>query len=107
MPDRRDPLIDQTSVIPAALQERPRKINHKKRSADRARSKATYDIPPDLAKSVETLAGGLKCSKSDIVTFAVADLLARCEAGTVDLQGHLQPHGRSPRFAFKLSRSDE
>ena len=68
-----------------------------------ARSKATYDLPQPIIAAVNEIARAEKVTRSDVVAWALAELLAEYRAGRVDWTEHREPAIRNPRAVWKLT----
>ena len=88
--------------------ERERRLGRaerRKRARDRARSKATYDLPDRIIDEIKRVAERESCSASSLVGFLLAYGLNALEQGTLSLEGHFKP-SRSPRFDWILEIPD-
>jgi len=70
------------------------------------RSKATYDLPKRVIMAVDKIASAEGIARSDVVAWAIADLLRRYRAGEVDWSECKGP-SRSPRTEWKLELPEE
>ncbi len=86
--ERRDPL-EHVEAVPEILARRPRSKPKRDRSWDAQRSKATYDLPPELIERVKEIAGEISAQVgADVPVYDVARLLLeagieRYEAGAL------------------------
>jgi len=81
------------------------KAQRAKRARDKARSKATYDLPAAIKEQVEQIAGEYRIPKSQLVAFLLDHALRAYARGEIDLQPHLRP-SRVPRFEMFLQLPD-
>lgn len=92
---RRDPL-EPVEELPEILARRPREKPKRDRSWDAKRSRATYDLPPELIERIRELAEELteeypdaKVRVSDVARVLMEAGLAQYEAGELEID--LQP----------------
>lgn len=69
--------------------------------ARRRRPKMTYDLPAGMIEGIERVAKAESIPQSDVVAWAVAELLQRYNAGQVDWQ-HDKRTARSLRWSWRL-----
>lgn len=74
----------------------------RKAGKDRKRSKATYDLPPEIIEAVQKLAAGLDCPPAHVAGVLMALGLEEVRAGRVDLREY-QVESGTPRYLFFLS----
>ena len=70
------------------------------------RSKATHDLPQWIIRAVAEIASAEGIARSDVVAWAIADLLRHYQAGEVDWSECKGP-SRSPRTEWKLELPEE
>lgn len=73
----------------------------KAEEGQRRRHKATYDLPEPMIAAIDRIADRESIPRSDVVAWAVAELLERFDAGQVDWTPHKRP-AKSLRWAYKL-----
>ena len=78
----------------------PRSLRQRKHDIDR--SKATYDLTPELMQRVLQVSNDIKCSQSDVVMHLLVVGLKAYQHGHLDLKSIRRPHRWSLRFEFKL-----
>lgn len=69
--------------------------------ARRRRPKMTYDLPAGMIEGIERVAKAESIPQSDVVAWAVAELLQRYDAGQVDW-GQDKRTARSLRWSWRL-----
>lgn len=89
-----------------AAAERKRKQSRtssqkKKHKQDKARSKATFDLPAELIAAIAAIAAAEGVSKSDLVAEFLTRAANAHQKGAIDLTGQKQP-ARSVRWDWKL-----
>jgi len=90
--------------------ERTRRMTpaeRKKAKKDAARSKATYDLPPEIIKTINAVAEREKCSASSVAAFLLTygiQLLAR---GSINPASHKRDARRSIRFEYTLEIDED
>ena len=82
------------------------KSQRRKRKRDKARIKATYDLPAGIKEQVENIAAEYRIPKSQLVAFLLDRALREYAQGKIDLQPHLRP-SRVPRFEMFLKLPEE
>ena len=91
---RRDALTTVTEDIERTLATRP--------TPKPERSKATYDLPKAIIEDVNEIAAAEEVARSDVVAWAIWELVQRHKAGEVDWTGHRERADRNPRATWKL-----
>ena len=99
-PERLDPLA-MSGAGDAAQRELRAQLQAHKRRTTKKRPRASYDLPAAMIAAVQDVAGREGVAQSDVVAYALADWLARYEAGEIDLAEHKSP-SRSPRYELSL-----
>lgn len=93
---RRDAMRTVTEEALAVLERRPRPKPKRDRSWDRRRSKATYDLPPELISRIREIAKALAAEFGPGATVRVSDVarllleagLERYESGELEIELH-------------------
>ena len=67
------------------------------------RFKVTYDLLPELAQLILSIASDLHCSQSDVAAHLLAAGLAQYRTGGLDLKSIRRPHTCQLRFTYKLT----
>jgi len=70
------------------------------------RSKATYDLPKQIIGAVNSIAKDENVSRSDVVAWALAELIGAHKAGNVDWTEQRDPAFTNPRAKWKLRLPD-
>lgn len=104
-PERKDPFAV-SGVEGAARRELQAQLQAHKRRTSKRRPRASYDLPAAMITAVQDVAGREQVAQSDIVAYALAEWLARYQAGQVDLTDSKHT-SRSPRYPWTLDLPGE
>lgn len=102
MPKRESPLTHSEDVQRVLAERKAAGLD----KPPEPRSKATYDLPQSMIAAVNEIAKVEKVTRSDVVAWALAELLAEYRAGRVDWTEHREPAVRNPRAVWKLTIRD-
>lgn len=82
------------------------KSQRRKRQKDKSRSKATYDLRPDMIERIEQIAEQHSVPKNQLVGLFLYHALRDYDRGHIDIQLYKRP-SRVPRFDSFLHLPDE
>jgi len=94
MAKRKNPLATVAEDTAAILADRPK--------PKPKRSKATYDLERRLVREVDEIARAESVTRSDVVAWALWELIRSYRAGEIDWTAHREHADRNPRATWKL-----